>query len=363
MHFKRDFYEKASSFFAEFYSNVLNDNCNLKRACLMGIVELQGGGILSELNNLVSYPCDEDEFSQYFGFTAEEITAFLKEDREEIQGVMEWFNGYFIGSCQVINPFSFMSYIDKRMLKSYWTRTANLDSILSTIYPETNLDLVTVLKEVYDTNDYEIGELLTVKDSFVEGSVGLILSFLVHTGYLTYKEGKVMIPNKELQLEWRNYILGLTSKNVMMTKTQLSFLNALNAGSFNFERLEEEMREMLKMCSFYDLGQKENLYHLFYFGIFVAIYGPSRVKSNFECGNGRCNIAIEFDEGKKVVIFEFKVSKIEKELANDAEMGLKQIVEKKYHKVGCYAGWNCFAIGVSFFKNHMSELKCKQLER
>jgi hypothetical protein len=77
----------------------------------------------------------------------------------------------------------------------------------------------------------------------VEGAVGLFLSFLVHTGYLTYKEGKVVIPNKELQLEWRNYILGLTSKNVMMPKMQLSFSNAFNAGSFNFGRREERNNE------------------------------------------------------------------------------------------------------------------------
>jgi Predicted AAA-ATPase len=63
------FYERASSFFKEFYSNGLKDNPSLKRACLMGIVEIRGGGIHSGLNNLVTYPCNKEEFSQYFGFT------------------------------------------------------------------------------------------------------------------------------------------------------------------------------------------------------------------------------------------------------------------------------------------------------
>jgi hypothetical protein len=139
--------------------------------------------------------------------------------------------------------------------------------------PEKNLDLVTVLGDVYNANDYEIGELLTIKSNSEIGTVSSFLSFLVHTGYLTYKEGKVMIPNKEIRLEWRNYIFGLTSKNVMKPTTPLSFSNALNARSFNLERLEEEMRKYLNMCSSCDL-QDENLYHAFYLGIFVATYGP-----------------------------------------------------------------------------------------
>jgi PD-(D/E)XK nuclease superfamily len=86
------------------------------------------------------------------------------------------------------------------------------------------------------------------------------------------------------------------------------------------------------------------------------------MKSNLESGHRRCNIAIEFEEGKKVVIFELKASETEKELANDADRGLKQILDKEYHKVGWYAGWTCFAVGVSFLKKQISELKCRKLE-
>ena len=53
--FRKDFYERAStgSFFGKFYSNGLKSNVALKRACLMGIVEVRGAGMLSGLNNLV----------------------------------------------------------------------------------------------------------------------------------------------------------------------------------------------------------------------------------------------------------------------------------------------------------------------
>jgi hypothetical protein len=146
---------------------------------------------------------------------------------------MEWYNGYCIGSCQVINPWSFMSYIRNGKLISYWTNTGNLDSIFSTISPESNLDLIKALREVYNSNNYTIGELLTSVNYSKAGTVESILSFLVHTGYLTYQEGKVTIPNKEVKLEWKDYILGLTSENVVLSKTYFTILNALNPASFH----------------------------------------------------------------------------------------------------------------------------------
>jgi hypothetical protein len=44
----------------------------------IGIVNKQSEGILSGSNNLVIYACDEQEFSEYFGFTKKETTMFLE---------------------------------------------------------------------------------------------------------------------------------------------------------------------------------------------------------------------------------------------------------------------------------------------
>jgi Predicted AAA-ATPase len=115
--FQKGFFDRASEFFGNFYSNGLKSNVALKRACLMGIVEIGGTGIISIVNSMVLYSSKSEQYSQYFGFTKEEITAFLK---EKFQEVMEWYNQYYIGSSQVINPWSFMSYVRKVIVKSYW---------------------------------------------------------------------------------------------------------------------------------------------------------------------------------------------------------------------------------------------------
>jgi Predicted AAA-ATPase len=171
----------------------------------MGIVDIRGGEILSGLNNVVTYPCDKEGFSQYFGFTKEEITTLLEDDKEQIQNVREWYDGYYIGSCQVINPWSFMSYMKQGILKLYWTRTANIDPIHAIINPVLSVKLIKILAQLYagngHENGYEIGELSTIVNYGCSFDLKLTFCFLVHAGYLTYNNKKVFMPNLEIKNE------------------------------------------------------------------------------------------------------------------------------------------------------------------
>jgi len=177
----------------------LKGNQAMKKACLMSIVKIQGGRILSRLNNLVTYQCNKQVFLQYFGFTKEEITTFLHDDKEQIQSVMKWYNGYHIECHQVINPWSLMSFIKSGVLSSYWTvtanidslctMTANIDSLCTIINSALSVDLIKVLAGLYEEseheNGYEMGELSTVLHCESLFDLKLILCFLVHVGYLT----------------------------------------------------------------------------------------------------------------------------------------------------------------------------------
>jgi len=155
--FREGFYKEASEFFGTFYSNGLKGNSALYKACLMGIVEVRGSGILSGLNNLVTCACDKQRFSQYFGFTLDEVTAFLDNNEKQVQEVKEWYNGYYIGSFQVINPWSFMNYVDSNELTSYWVQTASIDSIRTILTPVLSVELIQILTQVYEGEGYEIG--------------------------------------------------------------------------------------------------------------------------------------------------------------------------------------------------------------
>jgi hypothetical protein len=91
--FRKGYFSKASDFFGSFYSNGLKSNSSLMSACLMGIVELRGIGMLSGLNNYVLYSSKTVKFSQYFGFTRDEVSKFLGEDEKKLK--MFW-NGIMV---------------------------------------------------------------------------------------------------------------------------------------------------------------------------------------------------------------------------------------------------------------------------
>ena len=57
---------------------------------------------------------------------------------------------------------------------------------------------------------------------------------------------------------------------------------------------------------------------------------------------------------KRLFIFEFKHSKVFKNLEKDANKGLQEILEQKYYDDAQYNGWTCFAIGVSCFMKRIS---------
>ena len=155
--------------------------------------------------------------------------------------------------------------------------------------------------------------------------------------------------------------MGLTKKATVNSDLQQTVIAALKTQPFELESLKTVMRNILTKCSCHDL-QRENSYHLFYYGLFIVACGASNVWSNLEAGHGRYDIRIAFRELNRLIIFEFKQSKSECDLENDAKEGLKQIQDKEYHKDQQYVGWTCYAIGVSFFKKHMSELKCELLK-
>jgi Predicted AAA-ATPase/PD-(D/E)XK nuclease superfamily len=358
--FRMGYYEKASTFFGSFYSNGLKTNDALERACLMGIVEIRGNKILSGLNNMVLYSSESEQYSQYFGFTKEEITTFLEDDTEQVQKIMGWYNGYYMGSNKVINPWSCLNYLHSKKLKSYWVQTANIDSIRTIINPVLSMKLIKILVQLYEGKEYGIGALSTQVDYKSSFDIKLILCFLVHTGYLTYNDRKVFMPNHEIKSEWIDCSFGVTDSGIIDSPFQENIMNTLKAESFDVEPLQSLMIDKLLSCSCYDT-KYENSYHMFFYGIFTAVCGRNAT-SNREAGHGQYDIAIAFEGIKRLIVFEFKCSKVIDDLEKDAKVGLKQILEKKYFRNEQYHDWQCVAIGVSFFSREMSQLACKTFE-
>ena len=142
--FRKNFYDKAASFFGYFYSKALKGNSALEKACLMGIVEVRGAGILSGLNNIGVYSVSHKKFSASFGFSKAEIEGLVKSETD-IEKVYEWYNGYTIGGNLVINPWSFMKWLLRKQFESYWVSTETLPTVISPQISEMMMPIFQIL--------------------------------------------------------------------------------------------------------------------------------------------------------------------------------------------------------------------------
>ena len=349
--FLSGFYEEASRFFDGFFSSVLKGSDAVCKACLMGIVELRGPGILSGLNNARIYSAGSERYSQYFGFTLSEIHDFLKNEFVE-KKVLEWYNGYLMGSTLVLNPWSFVCFIESRELSSYWVQSSSLETLSSFLAPHVGKLLLEAFTLLQKGGEYPLPSLNTRVDySQQSWRTTSILDFLVLTGYLTYnsKRRVVYIPNYEVRSCWESDVLTLIRSTLKQeygsTLRTLLLESWLNTGG-----LEGLMLNLLLSSSYFD-HISENSFHVLYFGFFSGVFFNDEdifVKSSRESGHGRFDIALGFADLKKAIIFELKEAKSKEQLKSKAEEALGQIDYENYFED--FAGYDCLLVGVSVFK-------------
>ena len=375
--FRHGYYESASKFFGTFYSFALKSNDALKKACLVGIVEPFGSGILSNLNNIGVFSVADERFSRHFGFTHDEISTYLNNNSDLVQEVLAWYDGYHIGSHRVVNPWSFMNFVSCWKFKSYWIQTSYFESVATVLEPHLQTVLLQTFRLLYNGTKGrvtvpELVSRVNYADATLSNSND-ILHFLVLTGYLTYRPieninmGVVSIPNKEIRMHWESKVVNVTRS--FLSRRYPGFYahlaDSFQASPFSLKPLHDVMRRaILELCSFWDT-KEENSYHCFFLGIFgMAIHDGLHtvVTSNLEAGVGRFDICIEFRDLKRVFLFEFKKSHCRETLFDDAKAGLKQILTNEY-SLRFEEHYECILIGVSFCGKEISPLICTRTKQ
>jgi hypothetical protein len=356
------FYDKASAFFGRLYSLAFKDTKALGKACLMGIMEVRGLGIFSSFNNVRVFSVADKYFSEFFGFFTDEIKKYCDED--SLKSVLHWYNGYNIGNHQLINPWSFMSWLYFKEFESYWVGTSSVECLAEQISPVLHealelatADKIKVIKNFSTAISYRA-------HTIAETSVW---TMLIHTGYLTYKPstnnrraGTVFIPNYELRDHWVTEI-----KTMVTAKLGQHGLSDVLDALLKFETpiLGSVFKRLLENTSYFDHGKRrEYSYHMLCLTVLQCACLDIKdvyVASNQESGHGRPDITVEFRRRKRVIIIELKKSEMKKRLDRDARIGLQQIIDHEYNLK--YKGYQCLAIGIAFFKKNMSKLRFEVL--
>ena len=334
------FYDEIIAFMRNLLSGCLKDNKNLAFGFLTGILRVAKESIFSGLNNLTINSVIDNKYSEYFGFTADEVRAMAENYRatDKIEEVCEWYDGYRFGKTEIFNPWSVVNYFSNDCEpRAFWLSTGSND-IIGEVIHNADDDIYRKLTSLVN------GETVTtyidtgVIYPQIRSNPSSVYSFLLVAGYLKVVKAsvslsgdfmcEVALPNKEISLVYRKEILQRFDSMIPQS-TAIAVEEAMFSG--DGDGLQRIIREFLlqSVSAFDTVG--ENFYHGFMLGL-CALFGNSYLTSNRESGDGRYDIQLAPRTAcLPGVIMELKAGKKgEKDLQNLAKQALKQIEEKQY---------------------------------
>ena len=351
------FYNEVIEFMRNFFSGGLKDNSHLAYGFLTGILRVAKESIFSGLNNLVVNSILDKPYSQYFGFTKDEVEQMLTYYgyQEKLAEVCEWYDGYLFGNTEIFNPWSVINYVSEECFpKAFWQSTGSND-IIGEIISSADDDIIKSLYQLLNGDTVTSYVDTSVIYPKVQSDPYSIYSFLLVAGYLkvskTYPQNdgnymcEIAIPNKEVAFVYEKEVLDKTGRTSFAIEIQQAIFTG-NAAKL--QKLLEKF--MLNSISVFD-GTNESFYHGMMLGLCAALSNQYRIKSNSESGYGRFDISLIPDKHSNPgFIFEFKHAKTNnQDLGALADEALTQIDEKKYDtEMKTLGVANIIKIGIAF---------------
>ena len=340
-----------------FLKALLKDKAYVKFTYMTGVLPIAKYSSGSELNMFVEYDMTVMErFSHCFGFVEEEVDRLFriylattkrpKITRKELE---VWYDGYHTAAGErLYNPRSVVCALANNQLANYWTSSGPYDEIF--FYVKNNIDdirddLVLMIAgegvEAKIRNYAAVSMELNTKDE--------IYSAMVIYGLLTYMDGEVLIPNKELMDKFKEllmskesmgYVYRLANESKKMLAATLRGDTAAMAEILEFAHNTES--PIFSYNSEIELSAVVNL-------VYLAARDKYRVEREDKAGKGYVDfIFYPEQKNRDAFILELKVDSTPKE-------AIKQIKDKNYvlrfkGKLGeepKYTG-KVFAVGISY---------------
>ena len=203
--FSHGLFCKHHSDFLEFLRNLLKDRPYVALTYMTGVLPVKKYSTGSALNMFREYTMLKDPFfEEYFGFTESEVEMLCKRQSAlAMDEIRDWYNGYQTKNGErLYNPRSVVCALEDETCQSYWTRTGRMDEVL--FFLKYNMGEVRddVIQMVNDTP-----VRIDIKKEYYAGQENPvnkkdIYSAMIIYGFLSYHEGELSIPNKELMLEF-----------------------------------------------------------------------------------------------------------------------------------------------------------------
>ena len=319
--------KKEQEEFLNFLRLLFKDKSYVELVYMTGILPIKKYNTGSALNMFREFTMLEPKsFAPYFGFTEDEVHRLCDiSEKIKLDELKIWYNGYYMeGVGDIYNPRSVVEAIGEGKCMDYWNRTGGFSEL-----------------EEYITQDFDglenavtrlvAGESIAVNvlgfsndlDSFQDRDE--VITALIHLGYLTYVNGKVKIPNKELQEEFGNTVKklqwGVVSKLLNQSKELLQA--TWNRDSEAIARMMEDVHD--GMQEFKEYNNEHTLKCVIHLAYYAAVdYYRLEFEANAGKGLADC-VMIPRRSGIPGIVIELKYDK-------SPEEAIQQIKHRNYVK-------------------------------
>lgn len=197
-------------------------------AYMTGILPIKKDGSQSAISDFEEITILEPyEFSEYVGFTEEEVLRLTKVYGRDFDSIKKWYDGYTVGKIHsVYNPYSVMQALKSGRYTSYWRATSAAETLMTYIDMDEDGLQQDIAKLI-------AGEKIVVDPFFFQNDVvnftskDDVLTLMIHLGYLTYEEvpdsygdddtmtGFAWIPNEEVRTEFEKILRKAKHKDLV----------------------------------------------------------------------------------------------------------------------------------------------------
>ncbi|WP_314715173.1 AAA family ATPase [Leptotrichia wadei] len=328
------YYDKAIIFFKIFYGEALKTNQYLKTGIMTGIIRVIKAGIFSDLNNLRIYSILSNHYSEFFGFTEDEVKKALCDYNIEFKlaDVKLWYDGYKFGDSEVYNPWSILNFLFDKKLAPNWINSSG-NFLINDILKNVDAETMETLEQLFSGESVE-ENINGNSDLSVLLGQEEIWELLLFSGYLTVDEKigedyenvySLRLPNREVREFFRQKFIEVNFGESLFRKA----MESLKKLKFNY--FEKYLQNILLRSTSYNDTKNEDFYHGLVLGMMFYLDNHYYVKSNEESGLGRYDLMIEpRNKNNRGFILEFKVTKDENSLEKVSKEAVNQIIKKKY---------------------------------
>ena len=242
--FNNSLFEENQNNFLEFLRALLKDQPYVALCYMTGVLPIKKYSSGSALNMFDEFTFLKDrKFGRYFGFTEEEVIDLCKKNNEiKFEHLQTWYNGYLTArGLKIYNPRSVVKALQNDFCESYWTNTGAMDEVAKYLKYNT-LEIRDDVIEMISGGEID----LIIDEEFRAGqrepkTKEEIYSAMIVLGFLSYHDGYLKIPNKELMKE---------------------FEKALRDKSFGYvSQIIENSRKMLQATVNGDTATVESILH------------------------------------------------------------------------------------------------------